>query len=100
MVGGATLTGLLGTSAWYAPGASVAYLVDSILNDQKRMIPCSVFLEGEYGQEDICMGVPCIIGKNGVEKIVDVQLNDAEKALFAKSADAVRNMNADLKSVL
>ena len=100
MVGGATLTGLLGTSAWYAPGPSVAYLVDSILNDQKRMIPCSVFLEGEYGQEDICMGVPCIIGKNGVEKIVDVQLNDAEKALFAKSADAVRNMNADLKSVL
>ena len=100
MVGGATLTGLLGTSAWYAPGASVAYLVDSILNDQKRMIPCSVFLEGEYGQEDICMGVPCIIGKNGIEKIVDVQLNDAEKALFAKSADAVRNMNADLKSVL
>jgi malate dehydrogenase len=64
------------------------------------MIPCSVFLEGEYEQEDICMGVPCIIGKNGVEKIVDVQLNDAEKALFAKSADAVRNMNADLKSVL
>ena len=64
------------------------------------MIPCSVFLEGEYGQDDICMGVPCIIGKNGVEKIVDVQLNDAEKALFAKSADAVRNMNADLKSVL
>ena len=100
MVGGATLTGLLGTSAWYAPGASVAYLVDSILNDQKRMIPCSVFLEGEYGQEDICMGVPCIIGKNGIEKIVDVQLNDAEKALFAKSAEAVRNMNADLKSVL
>ncbi|ESU25854.1 malate dehydrogenase [Flavobacterium limnosediminis JC2902] len=100
MVGGATLTGLLGTSAWYAPGASVAYLVDSILNDQRKMIPCSVFLEGEYGQEDICMGVPCIIGKNGVEAIVDVKLNDAEKALFAKSADAVRVMNADLKSVL
>lgn len=100
MVGGATLTGLLGTSAWYAPGASVAFLVDSILNDQKRMIPCSVMLEGEYGQNDICIGVPCIIGKNGVEKIVDVQLNDAEKALFAKSADAVRNMNADLKAVL
>ncbi|MBF04595.1 MAG: malate dehydrogenase [Flavobacterium sp.] len=100
MVGGATLTGLLGTSAWYAPGASVAYLVDSILNDQKRMIPCSVLLEGEYGQNDICIGVPCIIGKNGIEEIVDVQLNDAEKALFAKSADAVRNMNADLKSVL
>ena len=100
MVGGATLTGLLGTSAWYAPGASVAYLVDSILNDQKRMIPCSVMLDGEYGQSDICIGVPCIIGKNGVEEIVDVQLNDAEKALFAKSAEAVRNMNADLKAVL
>lgn len=100
MVGGATLTGLLGTSAWYAPGASVAYLVDSILNDQKKMIACSVFLEGEYGQNDICIGVPCIIGKNGVEQIVDITLNDTEKALFAKSADAVRNMNADLKSVL
>jgi malate dehydrogenase len=100
MVGGATLTGLLGTSAWYAPGASVAYLVDAILNDQKKMIPCSVFLEGEYGQDDICMGVPCIIGKNGVEQIVDVDLNDAEKALFAKSADAVRAMNGDLKSIL
>lgn len=100
MVGGATLTGLLGTSAWYAPGASVAYLVDSILNDQKKMIPCSVLLEGEYGQTDICMGVPCIIGKNGLEQIVDIKLNDAEKALFAKSADAVRAMNGDLKSVL
>jgi malate dehydrogenase len=100
MVGGATLTGLLGTSAWYAPGASVAYLVDSILNDQKKMIACSVLLEGEYGQEDICMGVPCIIGKNGLEEIVNINLNDSEKALFAKSADAVRNMNADLKSVL
>ena len=100
MVGGATLTGLLGTSAWYAPGASVAYLVDAILNDQKKMIPCSVFLEGEYGQSDICIGVPCIIGKNGVEQIVDIQLNEAEKALFAKSADAVRNMNNDLKSHL
>lgn len=100
MVGGATLTKLLGTSAWYAPGASVAYLVDSILNDQKRMIPCSVLLEGEYGQNDICIGVPCIIGKNGIEQIVDVQLNDAEKELFAKSADAVRNMNEALSTVL
>lgn len=100
MVGGATLTGLLGTSAWYAPGASVAYLVDSILNDQKKMIACSVFLEGEYGQDDICLGVPCIIGKNGIEEIVSIKLNDSEKALLAKSADAVRNMNADLKSVL
>jgi malate dehydrogenase len=100
MVGGATLTALLGTSAWYAPGASVAYLVDSILNDQKKMIPCSVYVEGEYGQNDICIGVPCIIGKNGVEQIVDINLNDSEKALFSKSADAVRNMNEALKSVL
>jgi malate dehydrogenase len=100
MVGGATLTGLLGTSAWYAPGASVAFLVDSILNDQKKMIACSVFVEGEYGQNDICIGVPCIIGKNGVEEILDIHLNDNEKALFAKSADAVRGMNDALKSIL
>jgi malate dehydrogenase len=100
MVGGATLTGLLGTSAWYAPGASVAYLVDSILNDQKKMIACSVFVQGEYGQEDICIGVPCIIGKNGVEEIIDIKLNEDEKALFAKSADAVRLMNDALKSIL
>ena len=100
MVGGATLTKLLGTSAWYAPGASVAYLVDSIINDQKRMIPCSVFLEGEYGQSDICIGVPCIIGKEGVEAIVDVQLNEAEQAQFDKSAQAVRTMNNALGSIL
>jgi malate dehydrogenase len=100
MVGGATLTGLLGTSAWYAPGASVAYLVDSILNNQKKMIACSVMLDGEYGQSDICIGVPCIIGKNGIEEIVKINLSEAEKTLFAKSADAVRIMNADLKSVL
>ncbi|RYJ41875.1 malate dehydrogenase [Flavobacterium beibuense] len=100
MVGGATLTGLLGTSAWYAPGASVAYLVDSILNDQRKMIACSVYLEGEYGQSDICMGVPCIIGKNGIEEIVNINLDEKEKGLFAKSADAVRSMNDALKSVL
>ena len=100
MVGGATLTKLLGTSAWYAPGASVAYLVDSIINDQKRMIPCSVYLEGEYGQNDICIGVPCIIGTDGVEAIVDVQLNEAEQAKFDQSAAAVRNMNDALGSVL
>lgn len=100
MVGGATLTKLLGTSAWYAPGASVAYLVDSIINDQKRMIPCSVLLEGEYGQDDICIGVPCIIGKNGVEQIVDVQLNEAEQTKFKKSAEAVRNMNNALSDNL
>ncbi len=100
MVGGATLTGLLGTSAWYAPGASVAYLVDSILNDQRKMIACSVMLDGEYGQSDICIGVPCIIGKHGVEEILDIKLNDKEKELFKKSAEAVRNMNSDLKSIL
>ncbi|MGO4817934.1 malate dehydrogenase [Flavobacterium sp. W22_SRS_FP1] len=100
MVGGATLTGLLGTSAWYAPGASVAYLVDSILNDQRKMIACSVLVEGEYEQNDICIGVPCIIGKNGVEEIVEIELNEKEKASFAKSADAVRQMNDALKSIL
>ena len=100
MVGGATLTKLLGTSAWYAPGASVAYLVDSIVNDQKRMIPCSVLLEGEYGQSDICIGVPCIIGKDGVEQIVDVQLNATEQTQFDQSASAVRTMNDALSDNL
>ena len=99
MVGGKTLTGMLGTSAWYAPGAAVAYLVDSILNNQKKIIPCSVYLDGEYGQKDICIGVPVIIGKNGWENIIDLDLNDSEKELFAKSADAVRNMNDALTAV-
>jgi malate dehydrogenase len=99
MVGGATLTGMLGTSAWYAPGASVASLVDSIINDQKKLFTCCVALDGEYGQKDICIGVPVIIGKKGWEKIVDFNLNDEEKALFAKSAEAVRNMNAVLSTV-
>ena len=100
MVGGATLTKLLGTSAWYAPGASVAYLVNSILHDQKRIIPCSVMLDGEYGQSDICIGVPTIIGRNGWEKIVDVHLNDKESAAFEKSASAVRTMNDALSGIL
>ena len=100
MVGGATLTKLLGTSAWYAPGASVAYLVNSIVNDQKRMIPCSVFLDGEYQEEDLCIGVPCIIGKNGLESIVDVQLNEAEQEKFNQSAAAVKTMNKALKGIL
>lgn len=100
MVGGATLTKLLGTSAWYAPGASVSYLVASLLYDQNRMIPCSVYLEGEYGESDICIGVPCIIGKNGVESIVDVKLDSAEQEKFQKSAAAVRTMNEALKDVL
>ena len=100
MVGGATLTKLLGTSAWYAPGASVSYLVDSIINDQKRMIPCSVMLEGEYQQSDLCIGVPCIIGKNGLESIVDVQLNPQEQNKFNQSAAAVKTMNEALEDVL
>ena len=100
MVGGATLTKLLGTSAWYAPGASVAYLVNSILHDQKRIIPCSVMLDGEYGQSDICIGVPTIIGRNGWEKIVDLHLNDKESAVFEKSASAVRTMNDALSGIL
>ena len=100
MVGGATLTKLLGTSAWYAPGASVAYLVNSILHDQKRIIPCSVMLDGEYGQSDICIGVPTIIGKNGWEKIMDLNLNEKESASFEKSASAVRVMNEALSGIL
>ncbi|MDI9342632.1 MAG: malate dehydrogenase [Sediminibacterium sp.] len=99
MVGGATLTGMLGTSAWYAPGAAVAALVDSIVNDQKKLFPCCVYLDGEYGQKDICLGVPVVIGRNGWEKIVDVKLNAEEQALFNKSADAVRNMNAVLNEI-
>ncbi len=96
-VGGATLTKLLGTSAWYAPGAAVSVIVQAIACDQKKMIPCSVMLDGEYGQKDICLGVPCIIGKNGIEKIVDVSLTDAEKAKFEQAASAVREVNGDLK---
>ena len=99
MVGGATLTKLLGTSAWYAPGAAVASLVESIVRDEKRLFACSVSLEGEYGQNDICMGVPVIIGRNGWEKIVDYKLNEAEQATFNKSSDAVRSMNDVLKTL-
>ena len=100
MVGGATLTKLLGTSAWYAPGASVAYLVDSIVNDQRKMIPCSVYLEGEYNQDDICIGVPCIIGNSGISAIVDVKLNQVEQEKLNQSAVVVRNLNEALKEVL
>lgn len=99
MVGGATLTGLLGTSAWYAPGAAGAALVESIVRDEKKLFPCCVYLDGEYAQKDICIGVPVIIGRNGIEKIIDYKLNDEEQALFNKSADAVRNMNNALGSL-
>ena len=100
MVGGATLTKLLGTSAWYAPGASVSFLVDSILNDKKRIIPCSVYLDGEYNQRDICIGVPCIIGRKGVDSIIDVKLNENEQKKFNSSSDAVRKMNKSLQDIL
>ena len=89
MVGGATLTGLLGTSAWMAPGASVAYMVDAIINDKKQLIPASAMLEGEFGFNDIMIGVPCIIGRNGIEKIYELNLNDEEKAALKASHDAV-----------
>ncbi len=96
MVGGATLTKLLGTSAWYAPGAAAAQVVAAVLGDQKRMISCSALLEGEYGEKDLCIGVPCILGRNGIEKVVEFDLTDEEKALFAASAAAVHKTNAAL----
>jgi len=99
MVGGATLTKLIGTSAWYAPGAAGAAMVESIVRDEKKLFTCCVSLNGEYGQKDICLGVPVIIGKNGWEKILDFGLNAEEQAMFNKSADAVRSMNDVLKTL-
>lgn len=99
MVGGATLTKLIGTSAWYAPGAAGAALVESIVRDEKKLFACCVALNGEFGQNDICLGVPVVIGRNGWEKIVDYKLNEEEQGLFNKSADAVRSMNDVLKTL-
>ena len=99
-VGGATLTKLLGTSAWYAPGAAVSALVQAIACDQKKLFPCSVLLEGEYGQKDVSVGVPVIIGKDGVEKIVEIELNEAEKAKFNESTQAVREVNKALEVII
>lgn len=98
-VGGATLTKMLGTSAWYAPGAAVSSLVQAIACDQKKMFPCSVLLEGEYGLNDLCIGVPVILGKNGIERIVELDLSDAEKAKLKESAEGVSKTNdlLDLK---
>ena len=92
-VGGATLTGLLGTSAWYAPGAAVSGLVQAIACDQQKIFPCSTLLEGEYGLHDLCIGVPVVLGKNGIEKIVEIQLSDAEKAHLKESAEGVTKTN-------
>src|SRR3984893_13419489 len=99
MVGGATLTKLIGTSAWYAPGAAGAALVESIVRDEKKLFTCCVSLDGDYGQKDICLGVPVVIGRNGWEKILDFGLNAEEQALFNKSAEAVRSMNDVLKTL-
>jgi malate dehydrogenase len=92
-VGGATLTKLLGTSAWYAPGAAVSAMVQAIACDTKKVFPCSVLLEGEYGFNDICLGVPVVLGKNGIEEIINLKLNDAEIANMKESADGVQKVN-------
>jgi len=96
-VGGATLTKLLGTSAWYAPGAAVSGLVQAIACDQKKMFPCSTLLEGEYGLNDLCIGVPVILGRNGIEKIVEIELSYAEKAHMQESAEGVKKTNGLLE---
>ena len=98
--GGATLTGLIGTSAWYAPGAAVASLVGAIVTDARKLIPCCVYLDGEYGEHDLCIGVPVILGAKGVERIVDVDLEGEEKAAFEASVAAARETNALLGSAL
>ncbi len=95
-VGGATLTGLLGTSAWYAPGAAVSGLVQAIACDQKKIYPCSTLLDGEYGLSDLCIGVPVVLGKNGIEKVVEISLSTEEKAALTSSAEAVKNNNKAL----
>ena len=92
-VGGATLTKLLGTSAWYAPGAAVSSMVQAIACDQKKVFPCSVMLDGQYGFEDICLGVPVVIGKNGIEQIIEIELSSEEKTKMKESADGVRSVN-------
>lgn len=99
-VGGATLTRMLGTSAWYAPGAAVSSMVQAIACDQKKMFPCSVMLNGEYGLSDICIGAPAIIGKNGIEQIVEIELDANEKAKLAESADGVRKTNNLLETAV
>jgi malate dehydrogenase len=96
-VGGATLTGLLGTSAWYAPGAAVSAMVQAIACDTQKIFPCSTLLEGEYGLNDLCIGVPVILGKNGIERIVEINLSDAEKAHLAASAEGVKATNGLLE---
>ena len=100
MVGGATLTKLLGTSAWYAPGASVSYLVNAIANNTKEVLPCSVLLEGEYGVEDLCIGVPVKIGKNGFEEVIQLDLNNKDLEMFQNSVSAVKETNSALDGLI
>jgi malate dehydrogenase len=92
-VGGATLTGLLGTSAWYAPGAAAAFMAEAVIKDEKRVVSCGVLVEGEYGESDLVIGVPVLLGKNGCEKILDFPLTGEEKAAFKASAEATRKVN-------
>ena len=100
MVGGATLTKLLGTSAWYAPGASVSYLVNAIVNDTKETLPCSVYLEGEYNANDLCIGVPSTIGRNGFEEVVEFDLSQNELEMFNNSVNAVKQTNSALNGLI
>lgn len=91
-VGGGEIVKLLGTSAWYAPGAAAAQMVEAIVRDQRRVFPVCAYLNGEYGMKDIFLGVPVILGENGIEKIIELDLNDDEKALLSDSAKAVRSV--------
>ena len=93
-VGGATLTKLLGTSAWYAPGAAVSGLVQAIACDQKKIFPCSTLLDGAYGLSDLCIGVPVVLGANGIEKIVEIELSAAEQEHLMRSAEGVKKTNS------
>ena len=95
-----TLTKLLGTSAWYAPGASVSYLVNAIVNNTKEVLPCSVLLEGEYGVEDLCIGVPVKIGKNGFEEVIQLDLNNKDLEMFQNSVSAVKETNSALDGLI
>ena len=92
-VGGATLTSMLGTSAWYAPGAAVSALVHAISCDKKKIFPCSTYLDGEYGLSNLCIGVPVVLGKNGIESIVEIDLDDSERNSLKESAEAVMKTN-------
>ncbi|MFN3874715.1 MAG: malate dehydrogenase, partial [Flavobacteriales bacterium] len=90
--GGGEIVNLLGTSAWYAPGTAAAQMVEAVVRDQKRMFPCCVWLQGEYGLKNIYMGAPVILGRNGVERIIELKLNDEEMALCHASAKAVKEV--------